>query len=167
MICEKAAKAFCSEDPALIENCSAAAADKSEIWDIHHRAEILPCGNYSRAALKKHQLYYHRPAAELIFLKHSEHMRLHKLGKKLSAATKKKISLARIGKKHTAATRKKMSAALSGAKNPMHGKKVSAAAKKKISERLSGMRWWSKSGVEIRAKTCPPGFAPGRCLRRS
>lgn len=179
MIYERAAKAFCSEDPALIENYSAAAADNTQTWDIHHRAEILPCGNYSAATLKKHQLYYHRPASELIFLKHGEHMRFHALGRsfsaetrkkmsrakignkhalgtKLSAETRKKISLANIGKKHTAATKKKMSLAMSGEKNPAFGKHWTF-----------GYRWYTSGAKNVFAKTCPPGFAPGRCLRRS
>lgn len=167
MICERAARAFCSEDPALIENYSAAAADKDEIWDIHHRAEILPCGNYSRAVLKKYQLYYNRPAAELIFLTHSEHTRLHKLGKKHSAATKKKMSAAKLGKKLSAATKKKMSIAKIGEKNPLFGKKLSAAARKKMSLAKIGRRYWNNGVKSVCAKTCPPGFAPGRCLRRS
>jgi hypothetical protein len=48
------AKKYCADDIALIENYSAAAADPSQTWDIHHRGEILPCGNYSVATLKKY-----------------------------------------------------------------------------------------------------------------
>ena len=68
---------YCSEPLENIENYDKAVADTEHVWDCHHRAEILPCGVYSREALKKTGLYWHRPARELIFLRHDEHIRLH------------------------------------------------------------------------------------------
>ena len=92
MICEYYAKKFCSEDLSLIENYDMAIADTTQTWDCHHRGEILPCGKFSVDDLKKFGLYYNRPAAELIFLTHSEHRRLHAKGVQLSDKHKKAIS---------------------------------------------------------------------------
>ena len=77
MINEKYAKKFCCEDLSLIENYELAINDTTQTWDCHHRGEVLPCGRFSRADLKKFGLYYNRPAAELIFLTKSEHKKLH------------------------------------------------------------------------------------------
>ena len=62
----------------LIENYELAKADNFKSWDIHHKLEI--CGDYINtvADLKMMNLYYNRPAEELIWLKHDEHMKLHR-----------------------------------------------------------------------------------------
>ena len=80
MINECNAKNFCCEDLSLIENYDKAIADTTQMWDCHHRGEVLPCGRFSQDDLKKFGLYYKRPASELIFLTHSEHRRLHTKG---------------------------------------------------------------------------------------
>lgn len=67
---------FCCEDISLIKNYDKAIND-TEIWDCHHRLEIEL--NLSRDELKERDLYYNRPASELILLTHSEHQKLHKL----------------------------------------------------------------------------------------
>ena len=123
MINEKQARRYCYE-PENIENYSHAVSDKEHIWDCHHRGEILPCGAYSIDTLLKYGLYYHRPASELVFLRHDEHARLHTslrnrgkkylLGKKFSEEHKRKLSESKIGKKRppfTDETRRKMSEA--------------------------------------------------------
>ena len=62
----------------LIENYELAKADNFKGWDIHHKLEI--CENYINtvADLKMMNLYYDRPAEELIWLKRGEHIKLHK-----------------------------------------------------------------------------------------
>ena len=40
----------------------------------------MPCGRYEAKDLKKFGLYYKRPASELIFLRHDEHISLHHKG---------------------------------------------------------------------------------------
>ena len=80
MINEYYAKKFCCEDISLIENYDKAIADTTQTWDCHHRGEILPCGRFSVSDLKKFELYFNRPASELIFLTRSEHRRLHLKG---------------------------------------------------------------------------------------
>ena len=92
MINEGYATNYCCEDLSLIENYELAVNDSTHTWDCHHRGEILPCGRFSIDDLKKFGLYFNRPAAELIFLTHSEHRRLHAKGVPKSEATKKALS---------------------------------------------------------------------------
>ena len=92
MINEYYAKKFCCEDLSLIENYDKAISDTTQTWDCHHRGEILPCGRFSVSDLKKFELYFNRPASELIFLTRSEHRRLHLKGIPKSEATKKALS---------------------------------------------------------------------------
>ena len=80
MINEYYAKKFCCEDLSLIENYDKAISDTTQTLDCHHRAEILSCGRFSVSDLKKFELYFNRPASELIFLTRSEHRRLHLKG---------------------------------------------------------------------------------------
>ena len=80
MINEIYSKKYCCEDPSLIENYDLAIADTTQMWDCHHRSEILSCGRFSVSDLKNFGLYYNRPASELIFLTRSEHRRLHLKG---------------------------------------------------------------------------------------
>lgn len=102
MIDEKHARRLCLEALSLIENYDKAVADKNETWDIHHRRETDE-GLSGRELLRRKE-YFHRPACELIFLKHGEHSRLHNLGNKYmlgqrrSEATRKKIAAAHVGR---------------------------------------------------------------------
>lgn len=80
MISERYARKFCCEDLSLIENYDKAIADQTQTWDCHHRGEILPCGRFKAKHLKKFNLYYNRPANELIFLTYAEHTILHRKG---------------------------------------------------------------------------------------
>ena len=67
---------FCCEDVSLIENYDKAIAD-SERWDCHHRLEIQNNKTISKDELIQNNLYFNRPASELIFLTVSEHAKLH------------------------------------------------------------------------------------------
>lgn len=79
MIKESNAWAFCKEDISKIENYEEAINDKSQCWDCHHRTEIW--WNCSYQELIANECYYNRPAKELIFLRHTDHSKLHnKLG---------------------------------------------------------------------------------------
>lgn len=84
-------KAYCSEPLENIENYQQAVEDNEHIWVCHHRAEILPCGRYTADQLKKHGLYWHRPASELIFLRPDVHTSLHHKGKIISGEHRRKI----------------------------------------------------------------------------
>lgn len=72
---ENRLKLICCEDYRTIENWEAANADPDVKWELHHRLEIEL--NASKPQLVKMGLYYHRPAAELIFLRPIDHNKLH------------------------------------------------------------------------------------------
>lgn len=64
-------------DLPLIEGYEEAVAS-SEKYVLHHRAEIQPDGVHcSRQWLKEHHIYWNRPYWELIFMKDSEHRKMH------------------------------------------------------------------------------------------
>lgn len=112
MINRTQAKWYCCEDISLIENYEKARRDLIEVWDIHHRMENE---GYSYKELKDKGLYYHRPASELIFLTHKEHMSLHNKGEKNH----------NYGKHFSEEHRRNLSighADFRGEKNPMFGK---------------------------------------------
>ena len=80
MINEYCAKRYCSEDISLIENYHQAIADKERKWEIHHRRE---CDNEGRTLfthkqLKEMNLYFDRPAEELIFVTRAMHKKMHR-----------------------------------------------------------------------------------------
>ena len=93
MICEETVKSYCCDDFSLIENYELAVNDTTQTWDCHHRRESI----YSAKDLIEIGEYWKRPAAELIFLTHSEHRRLHAKGVPLSEEHKKAIGEARKG----------------------------------------------------------------------
>ena len=160
MIDKKRAIKYCKNDISLIENYDKAIADDTKTWDCHHRRETI----YSAKELIEIGEYYNRPACELIFLTHSEHLRLHQLGKHHPEETRKKISEATKGKHHPEETRKKMSEALNGENHPFFGKHHSEETRKKMSEALKSKYWYNNGVKNIRAKTCPEGFVPGRIV---
>ena len=159
MISKKNIRLFCSEDPSLIENYDKAIADTTQVWDCHHRGEILPCGRYSKATLKKFGLYYGRPASELIFLTATEHTRMHQLGNKnclgkhLSHETKAKCRLAKLGLKW-----------YNDGTNTIRARECPPGF---VSGRLAakGEHYYNNSSVCVRARECPPGFVPGMLKR--
>src|SRR5574344_2707214 len=75
---------YCCEDISQIENYSLAKADNFIKWDIHHRLETNNSDgerrlvDLTRDELKALDMYYNRPASELIFMTHSEHISLHR-----------------------------------------------------------------------------------------
>lgn len=69
-------KSYCSEDISLIENYEEAIKSDTH-YDCHHRLEIQNGIIKSAKQLEEEGLYWNRPASELIFLTHSEHISLH------------------------------------------------------------------------------------------
>ena len=134
-----------------IENYEKAKADNFKGWDCHHRLETHNSDGERRLVditmneLQALDMYWNRPASELIFLPTREHNRLHNKGKKLSEETRKKMSEANKGKKLSEETKKKMSEVLKG---------------KNIWTKRT--RWYNNGIINIRAKECPEGFVPGR-----
>ena len=80
MIKESNAKKYCSDDISLIENYHEAIADQKRMWDIHHRKECDENGRtlFTKKQLIEMNLYYHRPASELIFVTRSMHWKMHR-----------------------------------------------------------------------------------------
>ena len=180
-------KRYCSEPLELVENYQQAEAENFKGWCMHHKLEIQPDGTrVSRQELKDKDLYYDRPANELVFMKVCEHNRLHFIGNtfnkgnRLSAEHRQKLSEALKGKHLSAAHRKKLSESLSGKNHPFFGKhhsaetckKLSASHKgmhksaesrHKLSEAKKGIHWWN-DGVSCKlARECPgEGWKRGR-----
>lgn len=151
MINIKLAKRYCKEDITLIENYSEAISDTTQTWTIHHKGEILPCGRYSINDLKKFNLYYHRPASELIFIRSAEHTKLHHLGAKRSNETKQRISNGTkgnkkwLGKHHTEETKHKISQSHIGIPAWNKGKHLSEEHRRKI-----GIATTKRKGIIIK-----------------
>ena len=140
MINEYYVTKYCCEDLSLIENYELAVNDHTQMWEIHHRGEILPCGRFSRADLKKFGLYFNRPASELIFLTKAEHNSLHKRGITLSEEHKRAISDALKGIPLSEAHKKAIGEAQKGIPKPqLKGIPLSEAHKKAIGEAQRGI----------------------------
>lgn len=137
-----------------IENYEQAMADPLEIWDCHHRYEIYNGRTISRSTLKNRGLLYNRPASELIFLRHEDHISLHNKGEKHpmygkhpSKKTCIKLSESKKGEKnpfygkhHKEEHKRKISESNKGEKNPMYGKHQSKETCKNMSENHANVK---------------------------
>ena len=156
MVNEYQTKRFCKDDISLIENYDKAINDKTQTWDCHHRRETI----YSVKGLQEIGEYYNRPACELIFLTHSEHIRLHMKGKPRTEDQKKRLSEWRKGRfkgMHLSNnTKKKMSEA-------RKGKKFSESHKQKMSEAKKGKHWYTNGVIQkmFFDDEVPTGFIKG------
>ena len=141
----KRVKKYCKEDISLIENYDKAINDK-EIWDCHHRLEIGEGYTNTVDDLKLMNLYFNRPANELIFLSHEDHARLHGTlrHRPCSESAKKKISNANRGKTRTEEQKRKYS-------ETSKGHVVSKSTKDKLSK-LNGERL-AKFGKACKGKS--------------
>lgn len=72
---------YCT-DYERIENYEKAIADTDNIWECHHRLEIMPFSNKTVSIdyLKKQGLYYKQSPNAFIFLTKQEHRKLHFTG---------------------------------------------------------------------------------------
>lgn len=129
------ANAYCSEDISKIENYDKAIADKEQTWICHHRLEIHEDYRNSVSELQMMNLYWYRPASELIFVTKSEHRDMHQRGVKriFTEEHKRNIGLAHIGLKVSDETKRKIS-------NSSKGKTISIDTRKKMSESQKGKR---------------------------
>ena len=108
MINERCAKWYCCEDISLIENYKEAISDQKRMWEIHHRMECDENGKtlFTHKQLKEINLYYNRPANELIFVTRSTHKKIHrehraKGGKSPSGIEKRSIPILQLSKDGT------------------------------------------------------------------
>lgn len=74
---------YCCENISKIKNFEEAINDSKNVWHCHHRLEthtregVKRENPVSQSLLVKHNLYYDRPASELIFLTQHDHFTLH------------------------------------------------------------------------------------------
>ena len=144
-------KCYC-KDYKNIENYEKAKADDFKNWEVHHRLETHNSDGERRLVditadeLKALDMYYNRPADELIFLTIYEHSRLHMKGKHRSEETRKKLSAASkgnkyaLGHKHSEEAKKKIAEAMKGEKNPFYGKHHTEESKRRNSEAHKGKK---------------------------
>lgn len=124
------------DDIENIENYEKAKADNFVGWDCHHRLETHTSDGEKRLIcitikeLKALDMYWHRPANELIFLTVKKHMSLHKRGMK-----------GKTGGHLSEETKKKISEALKGKPSGHKGKHRSEETKRKMSESKKGKHW--------------------------
>lgn len=122
MINKKYAQMYCAQPIELIENYEKAVNDTTQMWHCHHVWETML--GYTAEELIEMNEYYGIPACNLIFLTHSEHMRLHMTGE----------GNPQFGKKGELST----CYGRTGEKHPMFGKKHTEESRKKMSEKLKG-----------------------------
>ena len=130
---------FC-KDYENIENYGKALKDNFKGWECHHRLQTWTSDgerriiNISVAELKALDMYYNRPASELIFLTISEHISLHTKGENNPM----------YGKHHSAESIQKISEA------------------NRINR--TGRHWYNNGKENKFCYECPEGFIPGRLL---
>ena len=151
-----------------VENYEKAKADNFDGWICHHRLETHFSDGTERpknAQMSVEELialdmYYHRPAEELIFLTREKHQNVHFRGKHHSEETKEKLSKALKGKpsklkgRHPSEeARKKMSDARKGKPSKLKGRHLSEETKRKLSEANKGQVAWNK-GKKMSEEFC-------------
>lgn len=144
-------KQYCKEDISLIDNYEQAINDTISTWHCHHKLEINYDYTNTIKDMKLMNIYYNRPASELIFLTREEHMSLHHKGFKYSEESKLKISNSRKGQpspnkgKHvTDEQKRKQSNAMKGHIPWNKGKYTSDEQKRKQSIAMKGRIPWNK-----------------------
>lgn len=146
---ERQIQAYCADPIENIENYEQARSDTETVWDCHHRLEIQGDVRHTPRELIACGRYYHVPASELVFLPHTEHMRIHHNGAKRTDKTRRRISASMVGNKnfanhtHTAETREKISM-------KRMGFRFSEDAKKKMSDAKKGRRLSAETRMKMR-----------------
>ena len=174
MISERNCLLYCNEQLSHIENYEQAINDKTQMWQCHHRKETDD--GKTKDDLIKENLYFFRPACELIFLTTKEHRKLH------SSWNKGKTRDEIFSKDSLDRMKTKCSLASKGENNPMFGYKWSDEQRKqmsktqkdrhftwqdkdkiKMSTQRKGLRIWNNGHINVRSKECPgEEFVAGR-----
>lgn len=138
---------FCCDDISAIENYEEAISDTEHQWVCHHRLELQATGgivNASKQDLIDWGIYWNRPANELIFLRRSEHNKLHQNTEEY----KTKLSIALKGRVFSEEHKRKLSEFAKtrvGNKNSFYGKHHSDETKLKFMNRIP----WNK-GLKLK-----------------
>ena len=154
-------KQYCKEYE-NIENYDKAKADDFIGWDCHHRKGV----DIPREELISLGQYYNISSDELIFIKHNEHIILHKKGRCFSEETRNKMSEAQKGKNNPMYGKKHSVETINKIAEANKGKKRSEETRNKMSTAKKDMRWFNNGKTNIRAKECPPGFVTGMLKRK-
>lgn len=128
-------KRYCNEELSEIENYELAKADEFYGWVCHHKLEIHEDYENSPSELMLMNLYYHRPASELIFVTKAEHSKIHNFGPKMSATNK--------GQHHNEETKRKISESNKGKHKYWLGKKRTEETKHKMREHSHKGKHWT------------------------
>ena len=170
-------KNFCNEDISHIENYEKAMTDDTSLWVCHHRLELNDGYRLSAAELKGLELYYKRPANELIFLTRNEHARIHNSGIIRPEEYKKNMSsiIHQIHKEHPE-IRKGVSDKLKGhlvsnetkqkISNKNKGHRHTKESIEKIGQSSKGKHFYTNGMINVFRYTCPKGFYPGMLINR-
>ncbi len=174
MINERLCKLYCNENLSNIENYDRAINAKTQTWQCHHRRETDE--GQTKDDLIRANLYFFRPACELVFLTNKEHRALHGAWNK--GMTKDEL----FTEEQLNIMKKKCSIASSGKKNPMYGYKWSESQlrqmsetqrnrhfhwskedKKRMSKQRTGNKFWNNGTINVLTKECPgPEWKEGR-----
>lgn len=159
---------YCKDFEAIV-NYEAAKKDNFKGWLCHHRLQTWTSDGERRevditeAELIALDMYYNRPAEELIFLTTSEHNKLHHIGRHHTEEIKKRISEASKGRLHSDESKKKMSEAHKNKpKTEEHRKKIAEAAR----INSTGRHWYNNGKENKFCYECPDGFIPGMLYRK-
>lgn len=172
----------------MIENYNSAITDNQR-WCCHHRLEMTLGLTYIQ--MINANLYYKRPAEELILMPIGEHSRMHKLGKNrpedicniISERTceamkdpeiRKKCAVWKgkhspmLGKRHSEESKKKMSESKKGRIPWNKGKHPSELTRQKLRDShkgkpsaVKGTHWYNNGKINVRRSECPEGFVQG------
>lgn len=99
------ARKYCANPIEMIEGYERA-MNEPGMFEVHHKLEEQ---GYSKHELIDKDLYYNRPAEELVFLTRLEHSRLHMKNIQISEDHRRNISKSRKGIQFSEETRKKLS----------------------------------------------------------
>lgn len=136
MISKNFPRRFCSEPLENIENYQYAVNDSEHMWECHHRLEIQGQFRNSVKLLKRCGMYWHRPASELIFLRHDVHRSLHHKGKQVRPDTCRKMSGSHMGHKSTPPDRS----------TPVEMTRISDGFTKVFSSQQEAAMWLANNG---------------------
>ena len=168
---------YCCEDVKKIQNYQTALEDKNNSWQIHHRLETHTSDGIKRLVqlsvkeLIALDMYYNRPANELIFLSVSEHRKLHGEGytkEPHSKECKQKISksVKEYYSKHERVMPKETIKKVQEGVFKYYQSTKGIKQARTHSEIMSKKRWYNNGTISVMKEECPIGFVAGRIMKK-